>query len=205
MKPNKRWTKRKHRNGKRPERIGSLKVNLQALPEAISWLDFERYAIDTDIRHLKKMPDFPYLTDYRQFNTPEYQHKFRTYERDIKQWREDDRQLKTTLAFYRRGNDFLRKNKQVSTTDLAMDVINEVQPKTPVVFYVEDHCAKCKHNKQCPLMKLDYLERSERCIKLVAAYEKVNEELRNGTFKKPMNYADDWTGMIADAWELPNN
>lgn len=199
------FKRRKHRNGKRPERKGSIRISLQELPGARNVFDLFCYCNDLQMRHFKKMPDFPYLTDFKELNTPEYQHKFHTYEREMKQWREDDRRLKTTVAFYRRGNDFLCKNKQVSTADLALDVINEVQPKAPVFFYIEDHCAKCKQSKRCPLMKLDYLERSERCKKLVAAYEKVDEELRNGTFQKPMNYYDNWQSMIAEAWEIPNN
>jgi len=197
-----RYTKRKHRNGKRPERKGSIKINLQQLPAAIDSFDFDRYCLHLEISHMKHMPDFPYLDDLRDFNTPEYSRKLRKYKQEIKKWRNYGHHLKYALDLCKRGNDFLLKNKQVEPADLAMDVINEVQPKIlQKCSVLQKFCSSCKFKNDCPMKGLSDMWKEMACVFIPLGA--VDRQWYAEEVEKPMDYTRNDTRLIAEAWEIP--
>lgn len=203
-KNNKRWTKRKHRNGKRPERTGSLKINLQPLSAPISAIDFLRVSLDLEMQHLKRMPDFPYLNKLSEIDTPEYQQKFRKYELDIKLWRQQDQHLKYILSFFSRAVDFFSNFKQVDPANLAINVINEVQPairkKCTVLEYF---CTKCKLKNRCPMSGLSDRMKANACLFIPVTASKRQWYMPDT--EKQADYSRNDTVLIAEAWEIPNN
>lgn len=130
--------RRKHRNGVRPTRKGSIKINLQDLPNVDSGLKGWSMITEMLIAHgLTNWGDeFPKgnasAAEWRRYHT--------NFER-----------RKQNLFYIRNLQNmtlFLHNNKQVKPIDLALRAINEVNPV--FVGKRKSACDTCERKSNCP-------------------------------------------------------
>lgn len=130
MKPNnnKRWIKRKHRNGKRPERRGSIKISLQKLPQrgdllSVSWGLSERLS-----SMLKAVAPVPHLNSMSDLQNPNWIAMFDKSKRELDIYIQAAKPLEKALDLLEKAKWFLIENKQVSTAALANEI--NAKPET---------------------------------------------------------------------------
>lgn len=204
-KSKKSWRKRKHRNGVRPERKGSIKINLSDLPSKSEILDLRfRY---TGLDLATDMPKHPEL-DFNNWYGEENQRRLRQYQHDTDQWAMRHDQWRAMYDRLVNAYKFLESYQQADPLSIALDCLNEKhQPELKPVFYIEDFCDRCKKKNTCPIAKLDWSERMDQCAKMKKAYDKMDAEIINGTYQRLFDYSDkgNFVEAIAEAWEIPNN
>lgn len=126
MKPknNKRWTKRKHKNGKRPERMGCIRINLSKLPSASKILELRfKY---TGLNLTKRMPKHPEL-DFKNWYGEENQRRLRQFQHETEQWARWHDQWQAVYDRLVSAYEFLESYEQIAPRNLAMGFINNTQ------------------------------------------------------------------------------
>jgi hypothetical protein len=129
--------KRKHRNGVRPQRKGTLKVRMVTLPTC---LDHTSTISRLLIQHNQTQwgDDFPSI-NATQAEWDRYHYNF--------QRRKDNL---TAITKMQSGYDFFMNFEQVKASALALNVINEVDPVYEKPFNVYDRCKSCEYKDSCP-------------------------------------------------------
>lgn len=127
--------RRKHRKGIRPVRKGTLKVNLQVLPAA--------YQLLTDITAFNKYrndaaPLYDALEHYNAGNIGAFNWIII-----------ESRRLGHLMDLMMKGHDHLKKYYQIKPVDLALNVINDVDPVYGGPQTMDQICAKCPVNGNC--------------------------------------------------------
>lgn len=131
--------RRKHRKGIRPKRKGTLKVNMQELPTAIQLLmkctAFSRYRD-------KKAPLFDVLKHIDAGNMVEANRIMVASKR-----------LGHLMNLMLNGHDHLKEFKQINPMELAINVINYVDPVYHEPETNAEKCSRCPLNAECSFKK----------------------------------------------------
>lgn len=122
---NKRWTKRKHRNGKRPERKGSIKINLLELPQlddvlSISWGISEKLG-----SMLRAVAPVPYLKDMSDLSNPAWVAAFNKSKQDLEAYNMAAKPLERAAVMLGKARNYLRAFTQVKSNAIALGAIND--------------------------------------------------------------------------------
>lgn len=165
--------KRKHRNGVRPVRKGSIKIRMVEFPDSRTQLDSCDGAVSYVTKALLDLVNTPYdkAKEHNEKNT------YLTH-------------CNRVAKLFQRGYEFITEQNQIAPVDLALDVINEVTP----VFVKESepdhmaHCKSCEHKNDCPYDHREGFDKVQWCPFL--RYNFGTYALNKSKAKESLNCAD---------------
>lgn len=137
--------RRKHRKGIRPIRKGTLKVRMVEFPSHL----LQSSLMSAIFKRVSKVGHDILVSPNE--NRAQKNHAYWTYR-----------------GFYDKANkgyDFVKTHKQINPLDLALDVINYVDPIYVKTEQQDNKCNRCRLNKECSLKEIGDL----KCISKVCS------------------------------------
>lgn len=141
--------RRKHRKGIRPVRKGTLKVHMITLPT----YDEHRQAITS---LMVRQDKFASLDDaLKHFNNGN--------KIEFGRIMSMSKAYSVLIGLMQKGYDYFREHRQIATIDLALNVINNVDPVYAKNETMDEKCSRCTYNSECPLKRYTQRLRSKIC------------------------------------------